>query len=94
MRIIHSIEYACFDALDDAGIKMGKLEYMQGGDNELYAMRTEINSSYEGRGLAMKLVDALVEYALMSDTKIIPLCPYVFFAFEEDPKKYKHVMKA
>lgn len=93
MQIEHDEKAKRFNLMDDDGTKMGEIEYMKGGNNELYATRTEIFPEFEGKGYARYLLDALVEWAVGRESKIIPTCPYVVAAFKKYPEKYAAVIK-
>lgn len=93
MEIQHIEEKKRFDLLSDDGTRMGEIEYMKGGNNELYATHTEVFPEYEGHGYAAKLLDAMAAWAEENGYTIVPVCPYVVRAFQKYPEKYAAVIK-
>ena len=61
---------------------------------ELTVYHTEVVPEAEGKGLAKKLLDAMVSYAREHKMKVIPLCPYVHAQFKRHPDEYKDVYSA
>ena len=93
MDIRHTPEKKRFDLYDETGERVGEIEYMPGGNNEIYATHTEVFSPHEGKGYAGKLLAAMAEWAEREGKVIIPICPYVIAAFKKHPDKYAAVMK-
>ena len=60
-------------------------------DEILTVYHTEVLPEIEGKGIAKKLVEAMVDYVRAHQLKIIPLCPYVSAVFNKNPEKYKDV---
>ena len=90
MKINHMPEKSCFEAVDDCGNSMGRITYYRDGD-VLEANHTWTDTAYRGRGVAGRLLDALVEYAAANNLKIRPVCSYVVAAFQKDPARYDGV---
>lgn len=61
--------------------------------NDLTVYHTEVLPKAEGRGLAKKLLSAMVGYARKNGLKVIALCPYVFAQFKRHPEEYADVWK-
>ena len=61
--------------------------------NDLTVYHTEVSSDHEGKGLAKKLLLAMVDYARKNNLKVIALCPYVFAQFKRHPEEYADVWK-
>ena len=61
--------------------------------NVLAVYHTEVSPEYEGRGLAKKLLSAMVDYAKKNQLKIVALCPYVHAQFMRHPEEYNDVCK-
>jgi predicted GNAT family acetyltransferase len=60
-------------------------------DKNLTAYHTEIMPQAEGKGLAMKLLDAMVAYAREHHLMVIPLCAYVHAQFKKHPETYADI---
>ena len=93
MKHIHNEAKKKIDLYTDEGVHVGEIEYMNGGNNELYATHTEVFKGHEGQGHGRQLLDALVELARSKDAKIVPICPYVIAEFKKNPEKYADVIK-
>ncbi|MDR7102301.1 GNAT family N-acetyltransferase [Croceicoccus sp. BE223] len=63
----------------------GELTYQKSGD-VLVADHTYVPDELRGKGVAAKLVDALIADAREEGTKIRPLCSYVVAAFRRHPE--------
>lgn len=46
---------------------------------------TEVDASLGGQGVGRQLLDALVQWARATGTKVIPLCPFAKAQFEKTP---------
>ena len=69
-----------------AGIAtLGRLTYVRRGD-VLTAEHTLVPPEIGGRGIAGKLVEALMADARMHGWKIVPECSYVAAAFKRHPE--------
>jgi predicted GNAT family acetyltransferase len=69
---------------------IGRLTYRriegEGGQDVLVADHTLVPPEIGGRGVAGKLVDALIADARRLDWKIVPQCSYVEAAFRRHPE--------
>jgi predicted GNAT family acetyltransferase len=54
----------------------------------LTAYHTEVAEKAEGRGLAKKLLAAMVAHARQQQLKVVPLCPFVHAQFKRHPEEY------
>ncbi len=61
--------------------------------NDLTVYHTEVLPRGEGKGLAKKLLIAMVDYARKNNLKVIALCPYVLAQFKRHPEEYSDVWK-
>lgn len=80
-----------FNILDNKKL-LGKMEIGISG-NDLTVYHTEVLPEAEGKGLAKKLLKAMVDYARKNNLKVIPLCPYVFAQFKRHSDEYSDVWK-
>ena len=58
-------------------------------DKTLTVFHTEVSPEAEGKGLAKKMLEAMVAYARERQMKVVPLCPFVHAQFKRNPDKYK-----
>jgi predicted GNAT family acetyltransferase len=63
----------------------GRLTYATQGP-VLIADHTLVPSAIGGRGVAARLVDALIDHARANDLRIAPHCSYVAIAFRRHPE--------
>ena len=59
----------------------------------LTVFHTEVKPQAEGRGIAKKLLAALVDHARKNGLSIVPLCPFVHAQFKRHPEEYGDVWK-
>ena len=64
---------------------LGRLTYVRSG-NVLTVEHTLVPTEIGGRGIAGKLVEALIADARTNDWKIVPECSYVAAAFKRHPE--------
>lgn len=93
IKTVHNEEKKRIDLYNETGDHMGEIEYMKGGNNELFATHTEVFEGNEGKGYGTVLVDELVRFAEDKNAKIVPICPFVKAAFMRKPEKYGKVAK-
>lgn len=93
MKTKHDAEKKRIDLYTDEGTHVGEIEYMRGGNNELFATHTEVFRGNEGKGYGSQLVDALAAYAAETDAIIKPVCPFVKALFQRKPEKYAKVIE-
>jgi uncharacterized protein len=76
----------------EGGEQMGEMVVgIKGSDLTVY--HTEVSTKAEGKGLAKKLLTAMVDYARQHHLKVIPLCPFVHAQFKRHPEQYEDVWK-
>ncbi|MGI6105604.1 MAG: GNAT family N-acetyltransferase [Raoultibacter sp.] len=92
MTITHDKDACTLYLFDEQGHEVGHIMYRIGSGGELRATHTKVFPSFEGKGYALVLVNALVEYAEQQNLKIVPVCSYVARCFERDPERYSSVM--
>jgi predicted GNAT family acetyltransferase len=61
--------------------------------NDLTVYHTEVSPNHEGKGLAKKLLSAMVDYVRKNNLKVIALCPYVLAQFKRRPEEYADIWK-
>ena len=65
---------------------IGRLTYQRRGDDVLVADHTLVPPEIGGRGVAAKLVAALIADARAEGNRIVPQCSYVEAAFRRHPE--------
>ena len=76
----------------DGEDKLGEM-VVSVSDNQLTVYHTEVAPKAEGKGLAKKMLAAMVDYARKNTLKVIPLCPYVLAQFKRHPEEYADLWK-
>ena len=61
--------------------------------SDLTAFHTKVLPEYEGKGLAKKLVETMVDYARKNHLMVIAFCPYVYARFSRNPEAYDDIWK-
>ena len=59
--------------------------------NDLTVYHTEVSPKAEGKGLAKKLLAAMVDHARKNVLKVIRLCPYVHAQFKRHAEEYADI---
>lgn len=62
-------------------------------ENNLTVHHTEVLPKAEGKGLAKKLLTAMVAHARKNSLKVIPLCPFVHLQFNRNAEEYADVWR-
>jgi hypothetical protein len=82
---IEHVEGSGFFLHDESGRRIAELTYRRTGTATVLADHTWVDPSLRGRGVAKRLLDALVAWARATGTKIIPVCSYVVAEARRDP---------
>jgi hypothetical protein len=72
--------------------QVGEMVINISGDR-LTVFHTEVSPKAEGRGLAKKMLSAMVDHARTNHLKVVPLCPYVHAQFKRHPEEYADLWK-
>jgi len=73
--------------IGDEDKRIAEMEIQINKDN-ITAFHTEVVKEEEGKGLAKKLLDHMVNYARTHKLKVVPLCPYVYAQFKRHRSEY------
>ena len=73
--------------------KIAWLDIIKKG-NQLWAVHIEVDSSYEGQGLAGTLFTEMVNYARKNELTIIARCPYILAKLKKNPDEFADIWKA
>ena|SRR5215207_3717883 len=76
--------------ISEEGDQLGEMEISISGNN-LIVYHTEVAAKAEGKGIAKKLLAAMVAHAREQDLKVVPLCPFVHLQFKRHPDEYADV---
>jgi uncharacterized protein len=71
--------------MEDGDKEIALMHYILAGPQKMIIDHTEVNETYEGKGLGMQLVKAGVAYARENHLKIQPLCPFAKKMFDITP---------
>ncbi len=78
--------------ISDQGKQVGEMEVLL-AHGRLTVYHTEVVPEAEGKGLAKKMLTAMVDYARQHQLQVIPLCPYVHAQFRRHPDEYADIWK-
>lgn len=67
------------------GSRLAEMTYSRTNAALIVIDHTEVDPSLSGQGVGRKLLDALVQWARETQTKVIPLCPFAKAQFDRDP---------
>ena len=66
------------------GKKAGLMTYSWAGDDKIIIDHTEVEPSYNGKGVGKEMVYKAVEFAREKGIKILPLCPFAKAMFQKN----------
>ncbi len=76
----------------DGSEQLGEMVIGISGKN-LTVYHTEVATKGEGKGLAKRLLGAMVDHARKNSLKVVPFCPFVLAQFKRHPEEYADVWK-
>lgn len=76
--------------ISEEGQRVAVMNIGISGD-KLTVYHTEVITEDEGKGMAKKLLTAMVDYARQNNFKVIPLCPFVHLQFKRNPNEYEDI---
>ncbi|MEM9392127.1 MAG: GNAT family N-acetyltransferase [Bacteroidota bacterium] len=74
-----------FQAIQDH-IQVGEMTYVFAGDTRFIIDHTEVDGTFSGKGVGLKMVQTAIEYARENKLKILPLCPFAKSVFDKQPE--------
>jgi uncharacterized protein len=86
----HQVEHREDDAkgaffVQNEGRRVAEMTYSRTNATMIIVDHTEVDASLSGQGVGRKLLDALVQWARATGTKVVPLCPFAKAQFNKDP---------
>ena len=71
---------------DNASKPLARITYVTKEPNIIIIDHTFVDPSLRGQGIALKLVDAMVDFARKNKKMVIPVCSYAVKVLNHDPK--------
>jgi predicted GNAT family acetyltransferase len=71
--------------------QLGEME-ISISQNELTIFHTEVISKAEGKGIAKRLFNKMVEYSRKNNLKVTAICPFAFAQFRRHPEEYADII--
>jgi uncharacterized protein len=71
--------------IEQDGKRLAEMTYSRANAALVIIDHTEVDSSLRGEGVGRKLLDAAVDWARATKTKIAATCPFASAQFEKDP---------
>ena len=71
--------------IDKAGQRVAEMTYSRTNATMIIIDHTDVDDSLRGEGVGRQLLNALVDWARSTGTKVLPLCPYAKAQFDKDP---------
>ncbi|MGX7108491.1 GNAT family N-acetyltransferase [Facklamia miroungae] len=78
-------------AIDDQENALAQMVYELTEGNKIWVTHTFTHPTYQGKGLAGELFNAMVEKARKEGRKITSTCSYVSHKLAKNPEKYRDV---
>lgn len=69
---------------NEDGKRLAEMTYSRTNATMIIVDHTEVDPSLGGQGVGRALLDALVQWARATDTKVVPLCPFAKAQFDKD----------
>ncbi len=70
----------------DTHQEIGEIVYSTVKDNIISIDHTRVDETFQGHGLAGKLMNAMLDYADLNNLKIVPVCEYAKATFKKRPE--------
>lgn len=67
------------------GARLGELTYSRLDPHHVIVDHTEVSEPLRGLGVARRLLDATVDWARSTGTRLTVTCPYAKSQFDQDP---------
>lgn len=71
-----------FEAIDNE-VTAGSMTYSKAGEKLIIIDHTEVIPEFKGKLVGYKLLMSVIDYARLSEMKIIPLCPFAKSVFDK-----------
>lgn len=71
--------------IEDDGYITAEITFTKAGKDIIIIDHTFVDEKCRGKGIALKLVERVIKYAIDNDKKIVPLCPYAKSVFDKSP---------
>lgn len=71
--------------VEQDGRRLAEMSYSRTNATLVIVDHTEVDASLGGQGVGRKLLDAMVQWARATGTKVVPLCTYAKAQFDKDP---------
>jgi predicted GNAT family acetyltransferase len=71
--------------LEERETRLAEMVYVMAGPKKMIIEHTEVDESLKGKGVGVKLLEDLVDFARKEEIKIIPLCPFAKATFKKRP---------
>jgi predicted GNAT family acetyltransferase len=71
--------------IEREGLRLAEMAYTRSGPKQIIIAHTEVHEQLQGRGVARRLLDALIAWARETQTRVLATCPYASAQFAKDP---------
>ncbi|MFN7156743.1 MAG: GNAT family N-acetyltransferase [Acidovorax sp.] len=68
---------------EESGQRLAEMTYSRTHAKRVVVDHTEVHPSLGGKGVGRELMDALVQWARSTHTKVVPECPFVKAQFDK-----------
>jgi predicted GNAT family acetyltransferase len=70
---------------EQAGQRVAEMTYSRTNPTMVIVDHTHVDPSLSGQGVGRELLNALVQWARSTGTRVVPLCPFAKAQFDKDP---------
>ena len=71
--------------VEESGRRVAEMTYSRGSDRLVIIDHTEVDRALEGRGIGRSLLEAAVQWARATGTKVMATCPFALAQFQRNP---------
>ena len=66
--------------------KTARIDYRMKGDDQIAFLHTETPKELQGRGIASRMAEVALDYALTREFQVLPYCPFIREFIQDHPK--------
>lgn len=87
-EIVNNITNSRIEAKLDTEV-IGLVDYELTDEKVMIVPHTEVNTKYEGQGIAGAMTKALLDFAETNGYRVLPICPYTKTYIDRHPEYHK-----
>ena len=77
---------------EENGPRLGFMNLLLTDSGRIVIKHTEVDPEHGSKGIGKKLLEAVVDFALENNFKVLPTCPFAKNLMMRDPERYQDLM--